>query len=73
MGIAAQELNFVYENDGGFEAFPTYPIVLAMKGTDQDVLSFPSKAMAEGPEFPMLPGVVAMLDGERYIEKVNEV
>ena len=73
VGIGCTDLNFVYENNKGFEAFPTYPIVLSFKGTDQDVVTFPSKAMAEGPKMPPLPGVVAGLDGERYIEKVNEM
>lgn len=73
VGIGCEELNFVYENNKQFEAFPTFPIVLSFKGTDQDVVTFPSKAMGEGPKMPMLPGVVAGLDGERYIEKVNEI
>ena len=71
VGIGCTDLNFVYENNKGFEAFPTYPIVLSFKGTDQDVVTFPSKAMAEGPKMPPLPGVVAGLDGERYIEKAQ--
>ena len=37
IGIGCTELNFVYENNPGFAAFPTYPIVLGFKGTDQDV------------------------------------
>jgi peroxisomal enoyl-CoA hydratase 2 len=73
VGIGEEGLNFTYENSKDFEAFPTYPIVLSFKGTDQDALSFPSKAMMEGPRLPPLPGVVAGLDGERYIEKVNEL
>ena len=73
VGIGCTDLNFVYENDKGFEAFPTYPIVLSFKGTDQDVLKFPSKAMGKGPSMPSLPGIIAGLDGERYIEKVKEI
>ncbi len=73
VGIGCTSLNFVYENDEGFEAFPTYPIVLSFKGVDQDVVKFPSAAMAQGPKMPSLPGVIAGLDGERYIEKVNEI
>ena len=72
-GIGCTDLNFVYENDKGFEAFPTYPIVLSFKGTDQDVLKFPSKAAGKGPSMLSLPGVIAGLDGERYIEKVKEI
>lgn len=44
--------------------------MLAFKGTDTDVLSFPSPAMASQP-FVMLPGTKTGLDAERYIEMVN--
>jgi len=73
LGIGCDELNWVYENDPDFAAFPTYPIVLQFKGADQDVVSFPSETMAEGPNMPPLPGVRVALDGERYIEKVSEL
>jgi len=73
VGIGCQDLQFTYENDGDFQAFPTYPIVLGFKGIDQDVISFPSPAMMEGPEMPQLPGIKAGLDGERYIEKINDL
>ncbi|GBG34327.1 Peroxisomal multifunctional enzyme type 2 [Hondaea fermentalgiana] len=70
VGIGCDELNFTYEHDEDFEAFPLYPIVLGFKGTDQDVVSFPSEAMSEGPPMPPLPGIKVGLDGERYIEKL---
>merc|ERR1712166_795617 len=73
VGIGCQDLQFTYENDGDFQAFPTYPIALGFKGIDQDVISFPSPAMMEGPEMPQLPGIKAGLDGERYIEKINDL
>jgi len=73
VGVGSQDLNFVYENSDGFEAFPTYPIVLGFKGTAQDVVSFPSPAMTEGPPLPPLEGIRGGLDGERYIEKVNDL
>eukprot|EP00457_Paulinella_chromatophora_P011966 gb/GEZN01012135.1/.p1 GENE.gb/GEZN01012135.1/~~gb/GEZN01012135.1/.p1 ORF type:complete len:306 (-),score=40.54 gb/GEZN01012135.1/:161-1078(-) len=73
VGVGCDQLNFVYENSDGFEAFPTYPIVLSFKGKDQDVVSFPSPAMMEGPPVPGLPGVKAGLDGERYIEKIRDL
>lgn len=71
VGIGCEELNFTYEHDEDFAAFPTYPIVLNFKGTDQDVVSFPSEAMASGPPMPPLPGIKVGLDGERYIEKIH--
>jgi len=73
VGIGCTELNWIYENNAEFAAFPTYPIVLAFKGTDQDVVPFPSKAMMSGPKMPSLPGVVTGLDGEREIIKIKEI
>lgn len=73
IGIGCTELNFVYENNPGFAAFPTYPIVLGFKGTDQDVVTFPSPAMMEGPAMPPLPGVRVGLDGEREIIKLRPI
>jgi acyl dehydratase len=42
IGIGAKtcEKQFVYELDPSFSAFPTYPVVLGFKGTDQDVVNF---------------------------------
>jgi hypothetical protein len=45
--------------------------VLQFKGTEQDVVSFPSPAMMEGPANPPLPGIKVGLDGERYIEMIK--
>lgn len=73
VGIGCDDMNFVYENDENFAAFPTYPIVLNFKGTDQDVVQFPSEAMTQGPLMPPLKGVKVGLDGERCIEKINEL
>ena len=71
LGIGCDELNFTYEKDAQFSAFPTYPIVLPFKGTEQDALSFPSKAMMQGATLPPLKGIKVTLDGERYIEMVK--
>jgi len=42
MGIGAKpsETQFVYELDPSFAAFPTYPVLLFLKGEDQDVVNF---------------------------------
>jgi acyl dehydratase len=71
IGIGCQDLNYVYENHPQFCAFPTYPIVLGFKGTDQDVVSFPSPVMAKTMIMPNLPGFKFVLDGERYLEVIN--
>eukprot|EP00510_Aplanochytrium_minuta_P003213 CAMPEP_0184021430 /NCGR_PEP_ID=MMETSP0954-20121128/9928_1 /TAXON_ID=627963 /ORGANISM="Aplanochytrium sp, Strain PBS07" /LENGTH=265 /DNA_ID=CAMNT_0026303457 /DNA_START=46 /DNA_END=840 /DNA_ORIENTATION=- len=73
VGIGCDDMNFVYEHDENFAAFPTYPIVLNFKGTDQDVVSFPSEAMTEGAPMPGLSGVKVALDGERCIEKIADL
>lgn len=68
VGIGCDELNFVYENDGDFAAFPTYPFVLGFKGTSNDIVGFPSEAMQESNVMPGLPGTKFVLDGERHIQ-----
>jgi len=73
VGIGCDDMNFVYEHDENFAAFPTYPIVLGFKGTDQDVVSFPSEAMTQGPMMPPLKGVKVGLDGERCVEKIADL
>ncbi|KAG8723223.1 hypothetical protein FRC09_004205 [Ceratobasidium sp. 395] len=42
LGIGAKhdELQYVYELDQGFVAFPTYPVVLMLKGASSDVTDF---------------------------------
>lgn len=70
IGCDESELQFVFENDADFQAFPTYPVVLTFKGTDQDVVDFPSEAMTQAPPMPPLKGMKVGLDGERYIEKL---
>lgn len=71
VGIGSTDLRYVYENDGDFAMFPTYSFVLAFKGTDQDVVGFPSDAMMAQNIVPPLDGVRAGLDGERYLEVIK--
>lgn len=71
VGIGCTELRYIYENDGDFAAFPTFPLVLNFTGLEEDVVSFPSEAMTLGPKMPPLDGVRFVLDGERYLEQLN--
>lgn len=71
LGIGCDELRYVYEDNDSFAAFPTYPFVLSFKGTDADVVSFPSPAMMDGMVIPPLPGTRMGLDGERYLEVIR--
>tara|TARA_B100000795_G_scaffold30166_1_gene19882 strand:- start:832 stop:1722 length:891 start_codon:yes stop_codon:yes gene_type:complete len=72
-GIGCTELNYVYEHDDGFAAFPTFPITLGFKGTATDIVQFPSEFMRNGPRNPPFKGVVTGVDGERYIEMITPV
>jgi acyl dehydratase len=73
VGIGCDELHFVYENDPNFAAFPTYAIVLPFKGTENDVVDFPSAAMMQANVMPGLPGMKFVLDGERYLEVLRPI
>ncbi|CAE6476891.1 unnamed protein product [Rhizoctonia solani] len=44
IGAKADDLEYVYELDKNFKAFPTYPVVLMLKGAESDVNDF-SKAV----------------------------
>lgn len=73
VGIGCDDLRYLYEDADNFAAFPTYPFVMEFKGNDQDVVSFPSPAMKAGPDMPKLPNTSGVLDGERYIEMINQL
>lgn len=72
LGIGCRDLRHTYEDHEDFAAFPTYPVVLGFKGNAADVVSFPSPAMA-AMTIPPLPGTRALLDGERFIERVKPI
>ena len=72
-GIGCTELNYVYEHDGDFAAFPTFPIILPFKGQAIDIVDFPSECMKNGPKNPPFKGVVTGVDGERYIEMLTPI
>jgi peroxisomal enoyl-CoA hydratase 2 len=67
IGCSASELHFLYEQHPSFAAFPTYPIILPFKHTDQEVIDFYARSGAAP-----IPGVPKfdsrrVVDGERKI------
>jgi len=74
--IGAYDLKFTYENTPGFAAFPTYPVVLSLKGDSYDVVPFgapsPNKKKQDGvgggiPGIPKYdPNMI--LHGEQSVE-----
>ncbi|KAH7170025.1 HotDog domain-containing protein [Dactylonectria macrodidyma] len=70
---AEDERHFLYELHPKFAAFPTFPINLAFKQTDQDVFDFISR-MISG-EVPGTPPFDAQnsVDGERGIEILKTI
>eukprot|EP01062_Namystynia_karyoxenos_P042640 TRINITY_DN31210_c0_g1_i1.p1 TRINITY_DN31210_c0_g1~~TRINITY_DN31210_c0_g1_i1.p1 ORF type:complete len:325 (+),score=106.00 TRINITY_DN31210_c0_g1_i1:67-975(+) len=71
VGIGCSEQQWVYEKHPEFAPFPTYPVVLCFKGNEQDVVQYPSPAQRRMMPAPPLPGVRAMVDWERYVERVR--
>ncbi|CAK7219509.1 hypothetical protein SBRCBS47491_003876 [Sporothrix bragantina] len=73
IGCQADELHFLYELHPKFAAFPTFPINLIFKQTDQDVYNFAEKMISGDvpgtPPFDMQNSV----DGERGVEIVNQL
>ncbi|KAI8827226.1 HotDog domain-containing protein [Fimicolochytrium jonesii] len=67
-GLNLTELRFTYELEKNFSAFPTYPIVLPLKGDTLDVSSY-----AERAGFGNIPGLPKidlnrLVHGEQYYE-----
>ncbi|KAI1349505.1 HotDog domain-containing protein [Xylaria sp. FL0043] len=73
IGVQADEKHFLYELHPRFAAFPTFPINLAFKQTDQDVFDFVARTTSE--PVPGMPPFDAQrsVDGERGIEILRPV
>ncbi|KAJ1029559.1 hypothetical protein NDA13_002805 [Ustilago tritici] len=56
IGVGPKDLDYAYERKAGFRAFPTYPVVLGLKGTSQDTTVFSEmvSSRAAVPGFPLL-------------------
>ncbi|KAF3026553.1 hypothetical protein E8E14_013945 [Neopestalotiopsis sp. 37M] len=68
IGAQKDELHFLYELHPKFAAFPTFPINLAFKQTDQDVFDFIARTVSA--DVPGVPPFDAQrsVDGERGIK-----
>lgn len=73
VGAKATDLPLVYELDKAWAPLPTYPVVLGLKGNDDDVTLFTSKVRTSNvPGLPKLnPGRV--VHGSQAIEILKEI
>lgn len=74
IGATAKQLDYVYEQSSGFRPFPTYPLVLGLKGDSQDVNVFAEMISSRGaiPGFPSLhPDTI--VHGEQSLEILHEI
>ncbi|KAJ1028585.1 hypothetical protein NDA16_001751 [Ustilago loliicola] len=69
IGVGPKDLDYAYEREAGFQAFPTYPVVLGLKGTSQDTTVFSEmvSSRAAVPGFPSLD-LNTVVHGEQSIE-----
>ncbi|KAI8805324.1 HotDog domain-containing protein [Cladochytrium replicatum] len=73
LGVGVNDLRFVYELDKDFGAFPTYPLVLPLKGDSFDVTSFAERyIMGDIPGVPSID-LNKLLHGDQYIELLGEL
>ncbi|GJC77261.1 putative dehydratase NIT22 [Colletotrichum liriopes] len=73
IGCQKDELHFLYELHPDFAAFPTFPVNLAFKQTDQDVFDFIARTVTG--RVPGCPPFDAQrsVDGERGIEILRPI
>ena len=69
IGVGPRDLDYAYEREAGFRAFPTYPVVLGLKGTSQDTTIFSEMVSSRSavPGFPSLD-LNTIVHGEQSIE-----
>ncbi|KAG7109280.1 dehydratase NIT22 like protein [Verticillium longisporum] len=73
IGVPKDSLHFLYELHPAFAAFPTFPINLAFKQTDQDIFDFIARTTTGG--VPGVPPFDAQrsVDGERAITVLRQL
>ncbi|KAG6809634.1 hypothetical protein H0H92_015448 [Tricholoma furcatifolium] len=73
VGAKNDDYHFVYELDKSFAAIPTYPVVLQLKGDEQDVNVF--RERVKGRPIPGLPPMDPnrVVHGEQSIEILKEL
>lgn len=69
IGVGPKDLDYAYEREAGFRAFPTYPVVLGLKGTSADTTVFSEMVSSRSavPGFPKLD-LNTVVHGEQSIE-----
>ncbi|UPX14537.1 uncharacterized protein EKO05_0005015 [Ascochyta rabiei] len=68
-----EELHFLYELHPQFAAFPTYPIILPFKHTDQEVIDFYARSNAEPIDGVPKFDTKHVLDGERKLQFLKPI
>jgi acyl dehydratase len=69
LGIGVTDLKYTYELDPEFQPFPTYALVLGLKGSHQDINSY-AKQSAKNWNIPGLPKIDLnrLVHGEQFYE-----
>ncbi|KAF2000077.1 Thioesterase/thiol ester dehydrase-isomerase [Amniculicola lignicola CBS 123094] len=73
IGCTADELHFLYEFEPSFAAFPTYPIILPFKHTDQEVIDFYARSSSTPIEGVPKFDTKHVLDGERKMQFLKPI
>lgn len=68
IGVKSDELHFLYELDPSFAAFPTYPIILSFKHTDQEVIDFYARMTSSSSSGSSYPAGVPRADPKRTVD-----
>ncbi|BGP02932.1 hypothetical protein NBRC10513v2_006659 [Rhodotorula toruloides] len=74
IGAKKDELAFTYEDDPNWHAFPTYPLVLGLKGTNPSIANFATAKEGSAPN-PGLPPLdpKKLVHAEQSIEILGEL